>query len=52
MFFKLSHLAESQETDPQPYFLAAVLQEVLAQGFALKSLPPMVCAVQLALSQW
>lgn len=43
---------KSQETDSQPYFLAAVLQEVLAQGFALKHLLSMVCEVQLALSQW
>lgn len=40
---------KSQKTDSQPY---TVLQEVLAQGFALKHLLPMVCAVQLALSQW
>lgn len=43
---------KSQGTDSQPYFLAAVLQEVLAQGFALKSLLPMICAVQSAFSQW
>lgn len=41
-----------QETDFQLYFCASVLQEVLAQGFAFKSLLPVVCAVQLALSQW
>lgn len=41
-----------QEPDSQPYFLTAVLQEVLAQGFALGGLMLMVCAVQLALSQW
>lgn len=43
---------KSQENDSQPYFFAAVMQEVLAQGFSLKHLLPMVCVVQLAQSQW
>lgn len=34
-----------QETDSQPCFLADVLQEVLAQGFALKCFLPMACAI-------
>lgn len=36
-----------QETDSQPCFLADVLQEVLAQGFALKCFLPTACAISI-----